>query len=202
METFGKQMVEQKHYATPEVNDRLNDIRLLRDQLNQTWKDKQIELVQGLDYQNFMRECEQAENWMANRESFLATPNEDDDNVESMIKKHEDLGKAINSQEEKIATLFNFADQLVKNGNPDSTNINKKMSEVLNRWKKLKDALIDKKSKLGESKTLQQFSQDADEIENWIAEKLQAALDESYRDPSNQVDSKHQKHQGNVFIVV
>lgn len=41
------------------------------------------------------------------------------------------------------------------------------------RWEQLKKALIEKRSKLGESQTLQQFSRDADEIENWIAEKFQ-----------------------------
>lgn len=62
------------------------------------------------------------------------------------------------------------------------------------RWAKLKDALIDNRSKLGEAQTLQQFSRDADEMENWLQEKLQIALDESYKDPTN-IQSKHQKHQ-------
>ncbi|XP_013791118.1 spectrin alpha chain, non-erythrocytic 1-like [Limulus polyphemus] len=62
------------------------------------------------------------------------------------------------------------------------------------QWHHLKEALIDKRSKLGESQSLQQFSRDADEIENWIAEKIQIAKDESYRDPAN-IQSKHQKHQ-------
>lgn len=38
------------------------------------------------------------------------------------------------------------------------------------------------------------FSRDADEMENWIAEKLQLATEESYKDPAN-IQSKHQKHQ-------
>ena len=53
------------------------------------------------------------------------------------------------------------------------------------RWSQLKDALIDNRSKLGEAQTLQQFSRDADEMENWLQEKLQIASDESYKDPSN-----------------
>lgn len=65
---------------------------------------------------------------------------------------------------------------------------------MLDRWLHLKNALIEKRSKLGESQTLQQFSRDADEIENWIAEKLQLATEESYKDPAN-IQSKHQKHQ-------
>jgi endogenous inhibitor of DNA gyrase (YacG/DUF329 family) len=49
----------------------------------------------------------------------------------------------------------------------------------------LKDALIENRSKLGEAQTLQQFSRDADEMENWLQEKLQIASDESYKDPAN-----------------
>ena len=32
---------------------------------------------------------------------------------------------------------------------------------------------------------LQYFKRDADELESWIYEKLQAASDESYKDPTN-----------------
>lgn len=41
---------------------------------------------------------------------------------------------------------------------------------------------------------MQQFSRDADEIENWMLEKLQLAEEETYKDPAN-IQSKHQKHQ-------
>ena len=37
----------------------------------------------------------------------------DGDNVEAMIKKHEDFDKAIGNQEEKIDSLRTYADQLM-----------------------------------------------------------------------------------------
>lgn len=61
-------------------------------------------------------------------------------------------------------------------------------------WADLKDKMIKKRSQLGESQTMQQFSRDADEIENWMQEKFQVAQEESYRDPTN-IQSKHQKQQ-------
>uniref|UniRef100_A0A3B3VVV5 Spectrin alpha, non-erythrocytic 1 n=1 Tax=Poecilia latipinna TaxID=48699 RepID=A0A3B3VVV5_9TELE len=67
-------------------------------------------------------------------------------------------------------------------------------AERLIQWRRLKAQMIEKRSKLGESQTLQQFSRDVDEIEAWISEKLQTATDESYKDPTN-IQSKHQKHQ-------
>ena len=64
-----------------------------------------MELDQCLELQLFYRDCEQAENWMSAREAFLAAEELDSqgDNVEALIKKHEDFDKAISAQEEKIA---------------------------------------------------------------------------------------------------
>merc|ERR1712226_1256019 len=145
----------------------------------------------------YYRDCEQAENWMTSRETFLQADDESDnkdDNVEAMIKKHEDFDKAIGNQEEKIETLQTYADQLIASEHYAGNDINQKKKDVLERWEKLKEALIEKRAQLGESQTLQQFSRDADEIETWMLEKLQLAQEENYKDPAN-IQSKHQKHQ-------
>ena len=94
-------------------------------------------------------------------------------------------------QQEKIQSLQVFADQLIGGEHYDADAIEDKRDQVLDRWSKLKDALIDNRSKLGEAQTLQQFSRDADEMENWLQEKLQIASDESYKDPANIQVSTH-----------
>lgn len=154
--------------------------------INRAWIARRMELDQCLELQLFYRDCEQAENWMSARESFLAAEELDSkgDNVEALIKKHEDFDKAINAQEEKIAgmnallnfslhlvqilniltALATFADQLVAAEHYAAPDIDGKKVQVLDRWCKLKEALIEKRSKLGESQTLQQFSRDADEV--------------------------------------
>lgn len=72
------------------------------------WIGRRMELDQCLELQLFYRDCEQAENWMSAREAFLAAEELDSqgDNVEALIKKHEDFDKAINAQEEKIAGIL------------------------------------------------------------------------------------------------
>ena len=65
--------------------------------------------------------------------------------------------------------LATFADQLVAAEHYAAPAIDNKKEQVLDRWRNLKEALIEKRSKLGESQTLQQFSRDADEvIHNWM----------------------------------
>lgn len=192
-ESFGQSLLDNHHPAKVEIQDKLDNVQLGRQELARAWDNKKDLLDQELEYQNFDRECQLAEAWMINREAMLAAPPEGD-NVDSMIKRHQDLGKALAAQEEKIATLVNYAEQLCKQNNYAADRIRGKAAEVEARWRNLKDALLEKKSELGVSQTLQQFSRDADEIEALIQEKLAQALDETYRDPAN-IDSKNQKHQ-------
>ena len=49
------------------------------------------------------------------------------------MKKHEDFDRAINAQEEKIAALERFADQLIANDHYDAEGIDGKRGEVLQR---------------------------------------------------------------------
>uniref|UniRef100_A0A8D2LWH6 Spectrin alpha chain, non-erythrocytic 1 n=1 Tax=Varanus komodoensis TaxID=61221 RepID=A0A8D2LWH6_VARKO len=198
-EQFGQQLLARGHYASPEIKEKLDILDQERADLEKAWAQRRMRLDQCLELQLFHRDCEQAENWMAAREAFLNTEDKGDslDSVEALIKKHEDFDKAINVQEEKIAALQSFADQLISADHYAKGVIASRRNEVLDRWRRLKAQMIEKRSKLGESQTLQQFSRDVDEIEAWISEKLQTASDESYKDPTNiQVRlSKHQKHQ-------
>jgi spectrin alpha len=196
-ELFGKQLRQGNHYASDDVQDKLDSMSDAREDLEKAWIARRMQLDQCLELQLFYRDCEQAENWMTSREAFLAADDSEGDsgeNVEALIKKHEDFDKAISNQEEKIESLSIYADQLVASDHYATNDIDDKKKEVLSRWEELKKALIEKRSKLGESQTLQQFSRDADEIENWMLEKMQLAEEENYKDPAN-IQSKHQKHQ-------
>ncbi|EMP38127.1 Spectrin alpha chain, brain [Chelonia mydas] len=195
-EQFGQQLLARGHYASPEIKEKLDILDQERADLEKAWVQRRMMLDQCLELQLFHRDCEQAENWMAAREAFLNTEDKGDslDSVEALIKKHEDFDKAINVQEEKIAALQSFADQLISADHYAKGVVSNRRNEVLDRWRRLKAQMIEKRSKLGESQTLQQFSRDVDEIEAWISEKLQTASDESYKDPTN-IQSKHQKHQ-------
>ncbi|KAI6209533.1 Spectrin protein 1 [Aphelenchoides besseyi] len=190
---FGDQLIESRHYASDDIRQRMEDVDRARNDLEKAWAERRKILDQCLELQLFYRECELADTWMSAREAFL-TQDDGTMNVESLIKKHEDFDKAITSQQEKINGLGQVAGQLVGSDHYDSPAIQEKRQQIFDRWERLKGALIEKRSKLGESQTLQQFSRDADEVETWIAEKFQVAQEESYRDPTN-IQQKHQKQQ-------
>ena len=63
--------------------------------------------------------------------------------------------------------------------------IQAKRENVLNKWKDFKEATGLRRNKLENARELQEFLRNADEIEQWIDDKMKTATDESYKDPSN-----------------
>lgn len=72
--------------------------------------------------------------------------------------------------------------------------IQERRKQVLGRYDAFQDGAKVKRSRLEDSRRFQYFKRDADELESWINEKLQTALDESFKDPTN-LQAKIQKHQ-------
>jgi spectrin alpha len=185
---FGNDLIQAGHYESENIRAKLDEMQELRDSLERAWKARQERLDQCLELQLFNRDCETAEQWMKSRENALKddpSGSKGPESVEAAIKRHEDFDRAINAQEEKIANLQAFAGTLIDNGHYDSANVTARIQSVLERWTKLREALLEHRSKLGESQTLQDFSRDADEIEAWIIEKFQAASDDSVKDGAN-----------------
>ena len=113
LELFGQHLLQADHFAAPEVQEKLEGMSDAREDLEKAWIARRMQLDQCLELQLFYRDCEQAENWMTFRETFLQADdnvNSKEDNVEEMIKKHKDFDKAIGNQEEKIESLQTYAD--------------------------------------------------------------------------------------------
>ncbi|KAL3113191.1 hypothetical protein niasHT_018110 [Heterodera trifolii] len=101
-----------------------------------------------------------------------------------------DFGRDLSS----VQLLLNKQDTFDNRLNT-SEQITAKRDQIFERWDQLKEALSEKRTKLGESQTLQQFSQDVDEV----AEKFQAAQEETHKNTTN-IQQKHQKQQDSADV--
>lgn len=102
-----------------------------------------------------------------------------------MIKKHEDFEKSLAAQEEKIKALDEFASKLVEGQHYASEDVSVRRQTLLERRNALLDRSSRRRKTLEDSYRLQQFERDCDETKGWVLEKLKAASDESYLDPTN-----------------
>ena len=62
-----------------------------------------------------------------------------------------------------------------------SDEVREKRDGILERRRNIEELSKDRRTKLEESRKLQQFERDADEVKSWITEKLKIACDESYK---------------------
>ena len=72
-ELFGQQLLQVNHFASIEVQEKLESMNEAREDLEKAWIGRRLQLDQCLQLQLFHRDCEQAENWMSSREAFLKT---------------------------------------------------------------------------------------------------------------------------------
>jgi len=59
--------------------------------------------------------------------------------------------------------------------------VREKRDGILERRQNVEELSKARRAKLEESRKLQQFERDADEVKSWINEKLKTACDESYK---------------------
>ena len=86
------------------------------------------------------------------------------DEVDSLLKKHENTEKLIASQDEKVANLCEFGEPLVENGHSEAEKIKDRVRAVCERRNKLNEELQTRRQKLEESKKMAQFYQDVVEV--------------------------------------
>jgi spectrin alpha len=199
---FGQELISGRHYASKEIQEKIDHIAEARKALDKAWEERQKRLTQCMSLQVYLRECECIEDWLTVRETSLLSalqPSEDEvdgmKNVDALLKKHEDFNRACIAQEEKIKSLQNYALQLISTNHYDSPVIQRNADEIQRRWEDLKRKMADNRERLGDVQTLQAFLRDADEMEIWIADKLQQAVSEGVSHYTPNMQAKIQRHE-------
>ena len=177
------------------IDEKRRQLESERARLGSLWQTKQDFFSQCLEYQLFMRDAEQADTWISKQQSFLTNDSlgESLDDVEALLKKHEDFEKSLAAQEEKAKYLEENAARLIETRNYSYEEIERK----INYLKEIRAALQQKSEQrrlmLQEALKFYAFERDSDELTSWINEKFKIAQSEEYLDPSN-LQAKQQKH--------
>lgn len=179
------------------IQEKLSQLQTERERLRQKWSEKQAFFFQSLEFQLFMRDAEQADTWITKQESFLANDSlgESLDDVEALLKKHEDFEKSLAAQEEKAKNLEEHAENLI---NDDTKNFAREEIETKRNYLRDRRSTMQTKASqrrviLQEAQKYYMFERDCDELNGWINEKFKIAKSEEYLDPSN-LQAKQQKH--------
>ncbi|KAK2710872.1 hypothetical protein QYM36_012149, partial [Artemia franciscana] len=178
------------------VESRLKELQATQAKINSEWKRKNNLLKQILDLQNFNKEADQIDAATSSHEALLEFSDLGNslDEVEALIKRHDDFESILTAQDEKIKAFSEKATKLIKADHFESNYVKSRRDEVINRRQKVKDEAASRRKKLEASQMYQEFATSADDLRRWIDEKKKNTEDESYRDLSN-LERKLQKHE-------
>ena len=185
-ENEGKQLIE-KEIMVPEVKEKLKHLNDEKMGLVMLWEERRILYEQCMDLQLFYRDTEQAEQWMNKQDVFLENEDlgESLDQVESMIKKHDNFEKTMIAHQEKINALDEFAQRLIENNHYASDDIEQLRQAFLLRRNDLLERARQRRHLLQDAYRYHQFLIDYDDQKFWIVEKLKMSLDDTWRDLTN-----------------
>lgn len=176
-----------------DISNTLTFLDDLKTSVREEWQLKEEQLREAQEMQQFKHLTDQIEIWLSNKEAFLNNDDLGDSYtaVEALIKKHEAFDKLLKS--DNVDQLEHFAKKIIEKYPNQMSVIELHLNKVLIRKQNLLDHSESRKKTLLESFQLQQLLRNLYEVERWLSQKLQIALDENYREPSN-LQSKIQKH--------
>lgn len=191
---LGKQL-HQRNPNLNEVTDLMNRLTIEQDAIHSAWLDKEKQLQQGVELQIFNREADKIDATTKGHEAFLdyADLGNSLDDVEAIIKRHNDFENTLGAQNKILKNFSDNADKLIENGHFKSNFINKRRNEVMARRDAVKEAAQKRKNNLQASKDYEKFRAEAGDLNTWLNDKMKVAGDENYRDLSN-LPRKLQKH--------
>lgn len=103
----GNVLIKEGHFLAQDIEARILTLKQRMDVLISTWTNRSVIYDQNLDVQLFKREASTLENWIMVREGNLrdGKVGESINQVEDLIRKHEDFEKTIVAQEDKFQAL-------------------------------------------------------------------------------------------------
>ena len=131
----GQNLLTGQHYAVEMIQERLEDLRTGWSELLKSWEDRTDELQRRKEAENMNREVTQLEAWLLNQEAELS-PNEVGsclENVEDLLKKHDEVERMLLAQEERFLSLvqplddeqcYNVVTEDLPNKENDTSSIN------------------------------------------------------------------------------
>ncbi|GAB6026067.1 hypothetical protein CHUAL_012270 [Chamberlinius hualienensis] len=170
----GQTMIEDKHYASEEINAKIQQLLAARETLHAAWQRKRVFLEQLIDLHFFLRDAKQLDATSTSQEAYLnsivvGTTVEE---VAAQVKKLDEFEILVSAQDEKLTALQDQAIKLIEQQHYDSANVKKKIEEVAIHRARVKDLFRARKTKLADSLHYNYFDRDVAEAESWIDEKM------------------------------
>ena len=190
----------QKMYArTPsqETEEQVQQLGEARKAILRGWQEKGDYLRQVRDLQVFHREADQVDASTSAHNKFLQNIDVGDnfDDVEAVLKRHEDFSATLAAQEERVSGLVEMAERLVAAGHHSAPTIEERKVRVVAAREALRAASGEKRALLEEARLYHDFKTQVGEMMDFVADKKRLVRGDSFRDGIGKVKVQAKKHE-------
>ncbi|KAK3093468.1 hypothetical protein FSP39_016126 [Pinctada imbricata] len=190
-----ERMIKAKHFASDDIKQRLDKLHGELQTLTEQSSARKAKLQASLEAQKFYTEIAEAEFWMEEKVPVLSSADygKDQDTVQAYIKKLDTLERDIENFSSNIGELAALSRVLIEKDHYDTENIKQQQASVEKKYSQLQDSASQRRAKLNDAKKMYEFYREADEVAEWIQEKVTIASSEDYGQDLEHVEVLQQK---------
>lgn len=166
-------MIEDNHYASKEIKERLEDLESQWQLLQDSSELKRNRLNDAYQALLFGRTLDEFEAWMDDIEMQLQSEDHGKDlsSVANLLKRHTNLENDVMSHNEVCESIKETALSFQKSNHFMSDEIQDRALATINRYHSLQEPIQIRRDNLEDAKLLHQFAKDVEDEIHWLSEK-------------------------------
>ncbi|XP_014213231.1 spectrin beta chain, non-erythrocytic 1 isoform X2 [Copidosoma floridanum] len=169
----GEALVKEDHFASKEIQERVNELDAEWELLQETSKLKKNRLDDAYQALLFNRTLDEFEAWMDEIETQLQSEDHGKDlsSVANLLKRHTNLENDVMSHNEACESMKETAANFQRAKHFMSEEIQERASAIINRYHGLQEPIQIRRDNLEDAKLLHQFARDVEDELHWLSEK-------------------------------
>ncbi|PAA46340.1 hypothetical protein BOX15_Mlig013263g8 [Macrostomum lignano] len=168
----GEQLAAENNMGSDDILSRIEYMNGQWDQLVDRAAARKARLLQALDYHRFLADCDETDAWLAEMQRLCENDDtgNNEQSVQSLQRKHEDLQEEIRNYKAEIDSLHSLADGL-NEADRDSPTTKQRLESIDDKYEKLLKQAATRKQRLDDALAMHRLFNGADQLEAWIREK-------------------------------
>ena len=166
-------MVQQSHFASKKINDRLDMLKLKWDNLIEMSAQRSHSLNQTHDYYQFFSDADDIDTWMLDMLKLVSSEDigRDESSAQTLLKKHKDTQDLLDNYRKIIDGFKQTNLQTLSPEKQALPDVQQRLQSIERRYMELLELSKLRKQKLHDAIALFRLLADGDNVEAWIEEK-------------------------------
>lgn len=193
----GEALIEENHYASKEIQERLEELEAEWRLLQGTSELKKNRLNDAYQALLFGRTLDEFETWVDDIESQLQSEDHGKDlsSIANLLKRHTNLENDVLGHNEACESIKDTATSFQKSDHFMSEEIQERALAAINRYYSLQEPIQIRRDNLEDARLLHQFARDVEDELHWLADKEPLAASTDLGNSLSTVQRLQKKHQ-------